>query len=86
VSNGVMAVQAIFRTAGSDRWVGSVSRVRLNLSAVRPPRTKGHLAAEECTDVKRCLGDRPRPWVVRVGELPDPLDGISGKEGGTGPI
>jgi mannosyltransferase len=42
----------------------------------RPPRTDGQLLAGECTDVARCLGKPPRVWVVRLGELSDPLRGL----------
>ena len=42
----------------------------------RPPRTDGQLLAGECTDVARCLGKPPRVWVVRMGELSDPLRGL----------
>jgi mannosyltransferase len=47
----------------------------------RPPRTDGDLLAGECQDVARCLGTPQRVWVVRMGELSDPLRGLgSGKE------
>ena len=47
----------------------------------RPPRTDGQLLAGECQDVARCLGTPPRVWVVRMGELSDPLTGLGrGKE------
>ena len=47
----------------------------------RPPRTDGQLLAGECQDVARCLGTPDRVWVVRMGELSDPLRGLgSGKE------
>lgn len=47
----------------------------------RPPRTDGQLLAGECQDVARCLGKPDRVWVVRMGELPDPLRGLgAGKE------
>jgi mannosyltransferase len=42
----------------------------------RPPRTDGQLLAGECQDVARCLGKPQRVWVVRMGELSDPLNGL----------
>jgi mannosyltransferase len=41
--------------------------------ATSPPRTDGHLAATECTDVSACIGNTERLWVVRLGERDDPL-------------
>jgi mannosyltransferase len=46
----------------------------------RPERTGGQLAAAECTDVVKCLGDAPRLWVVRLGHLDDPLRGLDGRK------
>ncbi len=47
----------------------------------RPPRTDGQLLAGECQDVARCLGTPDRVWVVRMGDLSDPLSGLgTGKE------
>jgi mannosyltransferase len=44
--------------------------------ATHPPRTDGLLLATECPDVSACLGTTERVWVVRTGELVDPLAGI----------
>ena len=44
--------------------------------AVRAPRTDGQLLAGECAFVARCLGHPARVWVVRLGSLADPLDGL----------
>jgi mannosyltransferase len=55
---------------------GPVADRPKDLLALHPPRTGRHLAAAECRNVERCLGTTRRVWVVRVGELRDPLDGI----------
>lgn len=44
--------------------------------AVTPPRTAGLLLATECPDVAACLRDSSRLWVVRTGQLADPLAAI----------
>lgn len=43
---------------------------------VRPQRTDGQLAAAECDDMPKCLGDTPRVWIVRFGRYDDPLRGL----------
>jgi mannosyltransferase len=50
--------------------------------ATNPPRHAGLLLATECTDVPRCLAaaDAGRVWVVRVGDLADPLAGIGARK------
>lgn len=47
-----------------------------DLLATRPPRTNGQLLAGECAFVARCLGNPGRIWVIRLGSLADPLDGL----------
>ncbi|HEX6871224.1 MAG TPA: glycosyltransferase family 39 protein [Micromonosporaceae bacterium] len=42
----------------------------------RPPRTGGLLLGTECPEVARCLGSARRLWVVRTGQLSDPLAGL----------
>jgi mannosyltransferase len=44
-----------------------------DLLMTQAPRTDGQLLARECTNVTRCLGKIRRVWVIRLGELPDPL-------------
>lgn len=44
--------------------------------ATHPPRTDGLLLATECPDAAPCLQGSSRLWVVRVGQLADPLAGI----------
>jgi mannosyltransferase len=44
--------------------------------ATHPPRTGGQLLATECEHVGPCLAGTTRLWVVRIGQLPDPLAGI----------
>jgi mannosyltransferase len=41
-----------------------------------PPRTAGLLLATEGTDVAASLTGTRRVWLVRIGQLPDPLAGI----------
>lgn len=45
---------------------------------VRPPRTSGSLGAQECpeVDIPSCFGTPDRVWVVRLGRLTNPLEGI----------
>jgi mannosyltransferase len=45
-----------------------------------PSRTSGNLAAQECAEVAKCLGDAPRIWVVRLGYRADPLRGLDGQK------
>jgi mannosyltransferase len=47
---------------------------------VKPQRTNGSLAAVECTDVAYCLRDTKRLWIVRVGDLTDPIIGLDGQK------
>lgn len=47
---------------------------------IQPSRTGGNLAAQECPEVTRCLGDTPRVWVVRLGYWADPLRGLDGQK------
>jgi len=56
-------------------YVPAASRPR-DLLALSPPRTAGHLVAEECMDVSRCLGGTQRVWVIAIGEFRDPLVGV----------
>jgi mannosyltransferase len=48
--------------------------------ATQPERTGGQLAALECPEVAKCLGDTPRIWVVRLGYRADPLRGLDGEK------
>jgi mannosyltransferase len=43
-----------------------------------PQRTDGRVRAVECTDVAKCLGKRPRVWVLRLGHQGDPLEDLGG--------
>jgi mannosyltransferase len=45
---------------------------------VTPPRTNGHVLATECADVAKCLNNRPRLWIVRLGRQTDPLANLGG--------
>jgi mannosyltransferase len=47
---------------------------------VRPQRTNDSLAAVECTDVAYCLRDTKRLWIVRIGDLADPIIGLDGQK------
>ncbi|MBO4210950.1 hypothetical protein GSF22_33910, partial [Micromonospora echinofusca] len=53
-----------------------VDRRPLDLLATRPQRTGGQLAATECTDTARCLGEPARLWIVRLGYHGDALSGL----------
>src|SRR2546423_394463 len=75
-------------TDDGGSWVGRDS-VNHYISADRRPRvvlmtvssrTSGNLAAQECAEVARCLGDTPRIWVVRLGYRADPLRGLDGQK------
>ncbi|OLE29413.1 MAG: hypothetical protein AUG44_04275 [Actinobacteria bacterium 13_1_20CM_3_71_11] len=75
-------------TDDGGSWVGRDS-VNHYISADRrprdvlmtvPSRTSGNLAAQECAEVARCLGDTPRIWVVRLGYRADPLRGLDGQK------
>jgi mannosyltransferase len=48
---------------------------------VVPQRTAGRVAAVECTDAPRCLRNRPRIWVQRLGHQSDPLHNLGGTKG-----
>ncbi|MEV4626053.1 glycosyltransferase family 39 protein [Micromonospora sp. NPDC049523] len=48
----------------------------------RAPRTDGHLLAEECVDVAKCLGGAPRVWLLRVGPTEDVLAGLPAAKDG----
>jgi mannosyltransferase len=48
---------------------------------VVPQRTAGRVTAVECTDVARCLRNRPRIWVQRLGHQSDPLHNLGGTKG-----
>jgi mannosyltransferase len=75
-------------TDAGGNWVGRdtlahylpVDRRPKDVLMTRPERTGGQLAAAECTDVVKCLGDAPRLWVVRLGHLDDPLRGLDGRK------
>jgi mannosyltransferase len=56
-------------------YVSEASRPR-DVLATHPQRTAGLLLAKECADVAACLNDTPRLWVVRIGNLSNPLAGI----------
>lgn len=45
---------------------------------VRPQRTNGQFAAQECADVATCVNNTKRIWVVRLGYQHDPLHGLDG--------
>jgi len=55
-----------------------VRRRPLDVFAVRPQRTDGLLAAQECPDLAGCLDrtDPPRMWVLRLRTMSDPVQGI----------
>jgi mannosyltransferase len=44
--------------------------------ATNPPRHNGLLLATECVDVNACLVGVERVWLVRLGTLDDPIDGV----------
>lgn len=60
-----------------DRYLPPAQRPADKLM-VQPPRTKGSLGAQECTDaqIPACFGKPDRVWVVRTGKLTDVLDGM----------
>jgi mannosyltransferase len=58
-----------------EHYVPTSSRPRDALET-HPPRTAGLLLATEGTDVAASLTGTRRVWLVRIGQLPDPLAGI----------
>jgi mannosyltransferase len=56
-------------------YIPAPSRPR-DVLAVTAPRRNGLLLATECPDVNRCLAGVTRIWVVRIGALRDPTDGL----------
>ncbi|MEH1012974.1 glycosyltransferase family 39 protein [Micromonospora sp. CPCC 206060] len=52
------------------------NRRPLDLLATRPQRTGGQLAATECADTARCLGEASRLWIVRLGYHGDAVSGL----------
>jgi mannosyltransferase len=46
----------------------------------QPQRVGGQLAASECADPAKCLGDTQRLWIVRLGYRDDPLAGLGEKK------
>jgi mannosyltransferase len=48
---------------------------------VVPQRTAGRVTAVECTNVARCLRNRKRVWVLRLGNQTDPLQNLGGTKG-----
>jgi mannosyltransferase len=56
------------------RYVPAARRP-IDVFAVRPQRTDGHLLAAECPDLAACLDavDPPRIWVIRFESRTDPL-------------
>ena len=75
-------------TDDGGNWVGRDSvthyvpadRRPRDVLMVQPSRTGGNLAALECPDVPKCLGDTPRVWIVRLGYRADPLRGLDGQK------
>ena len=69
-------------------WVGRdtvnhyvpVDRRPKDILLTLPSRTGGNLAAQECAEVAKCLGDAPRIWVVRLGYRADALRGLDGQK------
>jgi len=48
---------------------------------VVPQRTTGRVRAVECTNVAKCLRNRQRVWVHRLGHQSDPLQNLGGAKG-----
>jgi mannosyltransferase len=75
-------------TDAGGNWVGRdtvahyvpADRRPKDVLLTQPERTGGQLAAVECADVVKCLGNTPRLWVVRLGNLQDPLSGLDGQK------
>ncbi|RKR86302.1 mannosyltransferase [Micromonospora pisi] len=51
-----------------------------DLLAIGPVSAFGDVPVAECVEVGRCLGDAGRLWVVRLGELTDPMHAIGGRK------
>jgi mannosyltransferase len=45
---------------------------------VTPQRTGGRVQAVECADITKCLNNRQRVWVIRLGHQNDPLASMGG--------
>jgi mannosyltransferase len=75
-------------TDAGGNWVGrdtvahyvSADRRPKDVLMTQPQRTGGQLAATECTDVVKCLGNTPRLWVVRLGHHNYPLSALDGQK------
>jgi mannosyltransferase len=52
------------------------AKLPADVLARRPRRSGGAVFTDECPDVVRCLGDVRRVWLVRQGDLPDPVAGV----------